>query len=187
MASQIIIDQNAGTITIGGNNVVTSAAAGGASSAALTVSQSGNALTLTPNLFGSGAAGVVPSSGGGSTNFLRADGTWQAPPGTGGGVALNTSTQTGSTYTLPTTNQNYSISCSGNSNFSFAITMPASPSDKDIIRIAVYSFSGIGGGGLTISANSGQTMISTSNFTGSTIKLGAWQYQSSNTSWYPIA
>ena len=28
--------------------------------------------------------GVVPASGGGTTNFLRADGTWTTPPGGGG-------------------------------------------------------------------------------------------------------
>lgn len=39
--------------------------------------------TLTVATFGAGASGVVPASGGGTTNFLRADGTWQAPPGTG--------------------------------------------------------------------------------------------------------
>ena len=31
------------------------------------------------------AAGVAPASGGGTTNFLRADGTWAAPSGGGGG------------------------------------------------------------------------------------------------------
>lgn len=31
--------------------------------------------------FGALVAGLVPASGGGSTNFLRADGTWAAPPG----------------------------------------------------------------------------------------------------------
>lgn len=36
-------------------------------------------------LFSSSDAGVVPSSGGGTTNFLRADGTWDAPSGGGGG------------------------------------------------------------------------------------------------------
>ena len=29
--------------------------------------------------------GVVPASGGGTTNFLRADGTWATPAGGGGG------------------------------------------------------------------------------------------------------
>jgi hypothetical protein len=31
------------------------------------------------------AAGLAPASGGGTDNFLRADGTWAAPPGGGGG------------------------------------------------------------------------------------------------------
>lgn len=39
-------------------------------------------LSLVPT-FSSNFPGVVPGSGGGSTNFLRADGTWAAPPGGG--------------------------------------------------------------------------------------------------------
>jgi hypothetical protein len=34
--------------------------------------------------FTSGRNGLVPASGGGTTNFLRADGTWAVPPGSGG-------------------------------------------------------------------------------------------------------
>jgi len=30
--------------------------------------------------FSSGAKGVVPASGGGTSNYLRADGTWATPP-----------------------------------------------------------------------------------------------------------
>ncbi len=33
------------------------------------------------------AAGLAPASGGGTTNFLRADGTWAAPAGGGGGIS----------------------------------------------------------------------------------------------------
>lgn len=40
-------------------------------------------LTLSVATFTSGASGVVPASGGGTTNFLRADGTWAAPGGSG--------------------------------------------------------------------------------------------------------
>lgn len=36
------------------------------------------------SLFTSSTDGTVPASGGGSTNFLRADGTWAAPAGSGG-------------------------------------------------------------------------------------------------------
>jgi hypothetical protein len=35
-------------------------------------------------VFTSVAQGEVPASGGGTTNFLRADGTWAVPPGSGG-------------------------------------------------------------------------------------------------------
>lgn len=41
--------------------------------------------TLTVATFGAGNSGVVPASGGGTVNFLRADGTWNAPAGGGGG------------------------------------------------------------------------------------------------------
>lgn len=41
-------------------------------------------ITLTANQFGTSVAGIVPASGGGTTNFLRADGTWNAPSGSGG-------------------------------------------------------------------------------------------------------
>jgi len=45
----------------------------------------GQSLDLTTaNPFSSSVSGVCPSSGGGTTNYLRADGTWAAPPGSGG-------------------------------------------------------------------------------------------------------
>lgn len=44
--------------------------------------------TLSVATFGAGAAGVVPASGGGTVNFLRADGTWQPAGGGGGGLTL---------------------------------------------------------------------------------------------------
>ena len=40
-------------------------------------------LTLAVSLFAAGSAGIVPASGGGTVNFLRADGSWVPP--TGGG------------------------------------------------------------------------------------------------------
>jgi hypothetical protein len=45
-------------------------------------SSTGTSATLP--LFSSADAGLVAGSGGGTTNFLRADGTWAAPPGGGG-------------------------------------------------------------------------------------------------------
>jgi len=49
----------------------------------LLASSTGADVTLP--LFSSTEAGLTPLSGGGTTNFLRADGTWAAPPGGGGG------------------------------------------------------------------------------------------------------
>lgn len=43
-------------------------------------------VTADLNLFTASLQGLVPLSGGGTTNFLRADGTWAAPPGGGGGL-----------------------------------------------------------------------------------------------------
>lgn len=40
-------------------------------------------LTALINNFSSSLSGAVPSSGGGTANFLRADGTWAAPSGSG--------------------------------------------------------------------------------------------------------
>lgn len=41
-------------------------------------------LTALVNPFSSSFSGAVPASGGGTSNFLRADGTFAVPPGTGG-------------------------------------------------------------------------------------------------------
>ncbi len=41
-------------------------------------------LTADLNLFTTALQGLAPASGGGTTNYLRADGTWAAPPGTAG-------------------------------------------------------------------------------------------------------
>lgn len=43
-------------------------------------------VTADLNLFTTSLQGLVPGSGGGTTNFLRADGTWAAPTGGSGTV-----------------------------------------------------------------------------------------------------
>jgi hypothetical protein len=50
-----------------------------------TISNTGGTAAVLP-LVTSGAAGLAPQSGGGTTNFLRADLTWAAPPAGGGGA-----------------------------------------------------------------------------------------------------
>lgn len=46
----------------------------------------GTQATTLLDVFTSALKGLAPASGGGTTNFLRADGTWAAPPG-GGGIS----------------------------------------------------------------------------------------------------
>ena len=54
-------------------------------------------VTADINVFTSTLKGLAPASGGGTTNFLRADGTWAAPPGGAGGITIGTTTITGGT------------------------------------------------------------------------------------------
>ena len=46
-------------------------------------------LTTLVNTFTSTLSGAAPASGGGTTNFLRADGTWASPPGGGAADTLS--------------------------------------------------------------------------------------------------
>lgn len=94
--SNITLSYNdgAGTLTI--------AAAGSATDLSYTASTrvlaSSTGADATLPLFSSGDAGLAPASGGGTSNFLRADGTWAAPPGGGsvswGGITGTLSAQT---------------------------------------------------------------------------------------------
>lgn len=54
-------------------------------SSATPLALTGTQVTAMLDNFTSTLKGLVPLSGGGTTNFLRADGTWAAPPGGGGG------------------------------------------------------------------------------------------------------
>ena len=49
----------------------------------------GTQATALLDTFTSALKGLAPASGGGTTNFLRADGTWAAPSGGGGGTTTN--------------------------------------------------------------------------------------------------
>lgn len=81
----------------GGGGTVTSVGAVSSGSYGAAISVIGSpitsfgTLTITPNLFTGSNPGVVPASGGGTTTFLRADGTWVVPAGGGGGSGTVTS------------------------------------------------------------------------------------------------
>ena len=74
------------TLTIKGNNT-----GGTANAADLTVAQVNAILPI----FTSTLNGLAPSSGGGTTNFLRADGSWAAPSGTGTVTSVSVTTANG--------------------------------------------------------------------------------------------
>ena len=103
-------------VTVNSKGIITaisSGSAGGVTSVSATApiqtSGSTGAITLSAALFGTSNSGVVPASGGGTTNYLRADGTWAAPPGTGissitGTAPITASTTSGATtvgFTVP--------------------------------------------------------------------------------------
>jgi len=76
--------------------------------AATRVLASSTGADATLPLFSSSDAGLTPASGGGTTNFLRADGTWAAPPGGSGATDLTYTastrlleSSTGTDVTLP--------------------------------------------------------------------------------------
>jgi len=63
----------------------------------------GTQATTLLDIFTSALKGLVPSSGGGTTNFLRADGTWNVPGGGAGGnvPTYQVFTSGSGTYTTP--------------------------------------------------------------------------------------
>ena len=87
------------TTTIGANRVTNAMLAQVATGSFLgrVTAATGNVETLTGTQattlldnFTASLKGLVPASGGGTTNFLRADGTWAAPPGGGSSLTINT-------------------------------------------------------------------------------------------------
>lgn len=76
------VDVPAGTLTVASTSVRDGA-----------ILTSGTVAAARLPSFGTAAAGIVPASGGGTTNFLRADGTWAVPSG-GGGGSVGTATAT---------------------------------------------------------------------------------------------
>ena len=99
-----VTDGDKGDITVSGNGTIWTIDAGAVTladmanlsansiignntgSAATPIALTQAQVTAMLNQFSSTLQGVVPASGGGTTNFLRADGTWAAAGGGGGGV-----------------------------------------------------------------------------------------------------
>src|SRR5215472_865436 len=63
--------------------------------------QTGTQVTAALDLFTSGLKGLAPASGGGTTNFLRADGTWAAPAASPTLPTVTVLSSGSGTYTTP--------------------------------------------------------------------------------------
>jgi hypothetical protein len=72
---------------IASDTVLGNVTGGSAAPVALTQTQ----LTALVNEFTSSLSGAAPASGGGTSNYLRADGTWAVPPGGGSGTVTTVS------------------------------------------------------------------------------------------------
>ena len=102
------------------------------------------------NLFTSSLQGVVPASGGGTTNFLRADGTWASPPGGGGGITtLNTLTASTQTFATGTAGTDFGIS-SATSTHTFNLPVASGTNTGKLSNTDWTTFNNkIGGSGTT--------------------------------------
>jgi len=94
-AGQVLTTNGFGVLswTTNGSGTVTSVGVSsiGIYAGALTIGSSpvtsSGTITITPNIFTSTTPGIVPGSGGGTANYLRADGTWATPPGSSGNAS----------------------------------------------------------------------------------------------------
>jgi len=104
---------------------------------ALTTAQT----TAMLDVFTSSLKGLAPASGGGTTNFLRADGTWAAPGGGGGGItSLNALTGATQTFAVGTTGTNFNISSAGTTH---TFNIPdANSTNRGLVTTGTQTFAG---------------------------------------------
>lgn len=115
-----------------------------------TNSVSGTGHTHAINSFAGSAAGLVPISTGGETNFLRADGEWQAPGGAGGGTVTSVTAGNGMTFTEITGSGAITMGTPGTLNLS---TTNAVQPDSHTHNLDIAEFSGVDPGLVPTSTN----------------------------------
>ena len=127
----------------------------------------GTQATALLDVFSSTLKGLAPSSGGGTANFLRADGTWAAPPDVAtSGFALGTAAApsiffTGDTNTgiFSSGADNVNISTGGTSRLSISTTAAAFA-----VSLSATNLSGTNTGDQTITLTSDVTGSGTGSF-----------------------
>lgn len=132
-------------------------------------------------LFTAIAKGIVPASGGGSVNFLRADGSWSAPVASSSGTGLVQTPVKTSNYTAQV-NDDVLINTSSSS---VTVTLPSNPANGSQVRVRnVNAGSGTNNG--LIGAGSGDSLaaLSVPNL-GLASQSWAWLiFNSADRTWY---
>lgn len=127
-------------------------------------------LTTHINPFTSLLSGAAPASGGGTSNFLRGDGTWAAPPGGGTlpyvyakdhGVTCNGSTDDSAALNTLLATPSHIFLPAGTCKFLSQVTLATSNVwlDGQGQNLTILSFSGIATGDLVVIGN-GSSIVS---------------------------
>lgn len=97
--------------------------------------------TALLNTFTSGLKGLAPASGGGTANFLRADGTWAAPPDTGATLLTEQATTSGTTkdFTIPAGAKRITVALNGVSVSADSVAIGIQLGDSGGIETGGYS------------------------------------------------
>ena len=134
-------------------------------------------------LFSSTLKGLVPASGGGTTNFLRADGTWVAPAGGGGtttnaltlnnsgtGAASGTTFNGGSAVTL--SYNTIGAAPTASPTFTGTPAAPTATADTNTTQLATTAFVQTALGTASISTTGGNTTLTTAQAAQAVIYIG---------------
>jgi hypothetical protein len=119
------------------NSIIGNNTGSSATPIALTTAQT----TAMLDVFTSSLKGLAPASGGGTTNFLRADGTWAAPGGGGGGItSLNALTGATQTFAVGTSGTDFAISSVGTTH---TFNIPdANSTNRGLVTTGTQTFAG---------------------------------------------
>jgi hypothetical protein len=121
----------------------------------------GTQATTLIDAFTSALKGVAPASGGGTTNFLRADATWAEPQFQPKGAIVGVNAQTGTTYTLVIGDAGKLVTMSNAS--ANTLTVPPNSSVAFATGTVIH-VSQAGAGKTTVAQGSGVTIRKTDTF-----------------------